>query len=53
MKNSKITVVFLSMILSYSLQKRVNVLIGYIRKVYFLTRHSEKVYQFQNVEHTV
>ena len=33
--------------------KRVGVLIYYIGKGYFLTRHSEKGYQFQNVEHTV
>ena len=34
-------------------KKRVGVLIYYIGKGYFLTGHSEKGYQFQNVEHTV
>ena len=33
--------------------KRVGVLIYYIGKGYFLTGHSEKGYQFQNVGHTV
>ena len=33
--------------------KRVCVLIYYIGKGYFLTGHSEKGYQFQNVGHTV
>ena len=33
--------------------KRVGVIIYYIGKGYFLTGHSEKGYQFQNVEHTV
>ena len=33
--------------------KRVCVLIYYIGKGYFLTRHSEKGYQFQNVGPTV
>ena len=33
--------------------KRVCVLINYIGKGYFLTGHSEKGYQFQNVGHTV
>ena len=33
--------------------KRVGVLIDYIGKGYFLTGHSEKGHQFQNVEHTV
>ena len=33
--------------------KRVCVLIYYIGKGYFLTGHSEKGYQFQNIEHTV
>ena len=33
--------------------KRVSVLIYYTGKGYFLTRHSEKGYQFQNVEHSV
>ena len=32
---------------------RVGVLIYYIGKGYFFTGHSEKGYQFQNVEHTV
>ena len=32
--------------------KRIGVLIYYIGKGYFLTGHSEKGYQFQNVEHT-
>ena len=34
-------------------RERVDVLIYYIGKGYFLTGHSEKGYQFQNVEHTV
>ena len=33
--------------------KRVGVLIYYIGKGYFVIGHSEKGYQFQNVEHTV
>ena len=33
--------------------KRVCVLIYYIGKGYFLTGHSEKGYQFQNIGHTV
>ena len=33
--------------------KREGVLIYYIGKGYFLTGHSEKRYQFQNVEQTV
>ena len=33
--------------------KRVNVLIYYSGKGYFLTGHCEKGYQFQNVEHSV
>ena len=33
--------------------KREVVLIYYIGNDYFLTGHSEKGYQFQNVEHTV
>ena len=33
--------------------KRVGILIYYTGKGYFLTGHSEKGYQFQNVEHTV
>ena len=33
--------------------KRVCVLIYYIGKGYFLTGHSEKGYQFQNLGHTV
>ena len=33
--------------------KRVSVLIYYIEKGYFLTGHSEKGYQFQNVKHSV
>ena len=35
------------------LQKVAGVLIYYIGKGYFLTGHSEKGYQFQNVGHTV
>ena len=33
--------------------KKVDVLIYYIEKGYFLTGHREKGYQFQNVEHSV
>ena len=33
--------------------KRVGILIYYTGKGYFLTGHSEKGYQFKNVEHTV
>ena len=33
--------------------KRVGALIYYIGKGYFLTGHSKKGYQVQNVEHTV
>ena len=33
--------------------KRVGILIYYTGKGYYLTGHSEKGYQFQNVEHTV
>ena len=36
-----------------SRSKRVGILIYYTGKGYFLTGHSEKGYQFQNVEHTV
>ena len=33
--------------------KRVGILIYYTGNGYFLTGHSEKGYQFQNVEHTI